>query len=266
MILLDNERGWTEKDLIFMERSVQRKLYEFHDFLQMTGTPTIMARRDGSIVSASKEFSILTGWSKGVLLGREPNLNINSGGASGASTAPGSANRTRNASVERDTGPGQSGNTAMANLPSVLLAEILDQDSVVQFYEDFARLAFGDSRGSVMNTCKLLKYKTKEDMDLVKSDDGRWNSAMTHHVVGKGGIVGEAGMNRLGFKDGRVECSYCWTVKRDVFDIPMLIVMNVSSPSVELYSGTCIDEDSFYRIFDRLDQTYIQSVYTLWHP
>ena len=35
-------------------------------------------------------------------------------------------------------------------------------------------------------------------------------------------------MNRLGFRDGKVECSYCWTVKRDVFDIPMLIVMNVS--------------------------------------
>jgi hypothetical protein len=103
------------------------------------------------------------------------------------------------------------------------LAELLDDDSVIEFYEDFARLAFGDSRGSVMNTCKLLKYKTKEDMEIVKSDDRGWN---TH--VGKGGIANEAGMNRLGFKDGRVECSYCWTVKRDVFDIPMLIVMNVS--------------------------------------
>ncbi|KAB8223734.1 hypothetical protein BDV33DRAFT_167023 [Aspergillus novoparasiticus] len=25
-----------------------------------------------------------------------------------------------------------------------------------------------------------------------------------------------------------IGCAYCWTVKRDVFDIPMLIVMNVS--------------------------------------
>jgi hypothetical protein len=44
----------------------------------------------------------------------------------------------------------------------------------------------------------------------------------------KGGIAGQEGMNQLGFRDGKVECSYCWTVKRDVFDIPMLIVMNVS--------------------------------------
>jgi hypothetical protein len=104
------------------------------------------------------------------------------------------------------------------------LAELLDDDSVVEFYEDFARLAFGDSRGSVMTRCKLLKYKTKEDMEVAQSDDnGKWNNHLR-----KGGIAGEAGMNQLGFKDGKVECAYCWTVKRDVFDIPMLIVMNVS--------------------------------------
>jgi hypothetical protein len=43
------------------------------------------------------------------------------------------------------------------------------------------------------------------------------------------GISGEKGMQNLGFKDGKVDCTYCWTVKRDVFDIPMLIVMNVST-------------------------------------
>lgn len=91
----------------------------------------------------------------------------------------------------------------------------------MEFYEDFARLAFGDSRGSVMTRCKLLKYKTKDDMEAAQSDDGKWNNHLR-----KGGIAGEAGMNQLGFKDGKVECAYCWTVKRDVFDIPMLIVMN----------------------------------------
>ena len=110
-----------------------------------------------------------------------------------------------------------------------------------------------------MTTCKLLKYKTKADMDMLatggsgggehgnssdmKLEDGvsagsnppptsqrqrRWS---------KGGIAGEAGMNQLGFKDGKVECSYCWTVKRDVFDIPMLIVMNVSVYAPDLFCG-----------------------------
>lgn len=37
-------------------------------------------------------------------------------------------------------------------------------------------------------------------------------------------------MNALGDKDGKVDCQMCWHVRRDVFDIPMLIVMNVSIP------------------------------------
>ncbi|KKA22373.1 Transcription activator of gluconeogenesis acuK [Rasamsonia emersonii CBS 393.64] len=184
-----------------------RTLWEYEDFINACGTPTIVCRRTGEVAAVGKEFSILTGWKKEVLLGKAPNLNVNTGGDSSGTSSRGSF-------TPRDNAP--SGTTQ-----PVFLAELLDDDSVIEFYEDFARLAFGDSRGSVMNTCKLLKYKTKEDMELVKSDDGRWN---TH--VGKGGIAGEAGMNRLGFKDGKVECSYCWTVKRDVFDIPMLIVMN----------------------------------------
>ncbi|KAL9100609.1 MAG: hypothetical protein Q9187_009345, partial [Circinaria calcarea] len=105
---------------------------------------------------------------------------------------------------------------------------------VIEFYEDFARLAFGDPRGSVTTKCKLLKYKTKADVDLSPGetkirDDGnglqvkRKRSTQLH---GKGEIRGEAGIDGLGDQDGKVECSYCWTVKRDVFDIPMLIVMN----------------------------------------
>ena len=45
---------------------------------------------------------------------------------------------------------------------------------------------------------------------------------------GRRSTDGEAKITDLGEKDGKVECSYCWTVKRDVFDIPMMIVMNVS--------------------------------------
>ncbi|KAH8704754.1 hypothetical protein BGW36DRAFT_285368 [Talaromyces proteolyticus] len=197
-------------DLIFMEKCFQRTLWEYEDFINACGTPTIVCRRTGEVAAVGKEFSILTGWKKEVLLGKEANLNVNTGSSGSQSETP-----SRGSYTPRF--PGQD-----AAPSPVFLAELLDDDSVIAFYEDFARLAFGDSRGSVMNTCKLLKYKTKEDTELLKLDDGRWN---TH--VAKGGIVGEAGMNRLGFKDGRVECSYCWTVKRDVFDIPMLIVMNV---------------------------------------
>ncbi|KAL3497011.1 transcription activator of gluconeogenesis acuK [Aspergillus germanicus] len=174
-------------DLIFMERCFQRTLWEYQDFINACGTPTIVCRRTGEVAAVGKEFS------------KEPNLNVNTGGSSAAN----SRNYTPRGSAESSTGRPH----------PVFLAELLDDDSVVEFYEDFARLAFGDSRGS-----------TKEDMDAAQSDDAnsRWNNHLR-----KGGIANEAGMNQLGFKDGKVECAYCWTVKRDVFDIPMLIVMNV---------------------------------------
>ncbi|KAI9926657.1 hypothetical protein AWENTII_011272 [Aspergillus wentii] len=202
-------------DLIFMEKCFQRTLWEYEDFINACGTPTIVCRRTGEIAAVGKEFSILTGWKKDVLLGKEPNLNVNTGGSS----VPQSGTTSRGSFTPRSA--------TLENMPSgrpqpVFLAELLDDDSVVDFYEDFARLAFGDSRGSVMTTSKLLKYKTKEDMELATTDENqRWNNHLR-----KGGIAGEAGMNQLGFKDGKVECAYCWTVKRDVFDIPMLIVMN----------------------------------------
>ncbi|OGE52071.1 hypothetical protein PENARI_c011G06641 [Penicillium arizonense] len=200
-------------DLIFMEKCFQRTLWEYEDFINACGTPTIVCRRTGEIAAVGKEFSILTGWKKDVLLGKEANLNVNTGGGvpQSGTTSRGSFT-PRSSTLENQGGRPQ----------PVFLAELLDDDSVVEFYEDFARLAFGDSRGSVMTKCKLLKYKTKEDMEVAQSDDhGKWNSHLR-----KGGIAGEAGMNQLGLKDGKVECAYCWTVKRDVFDIPMLIVMN----------------------------------------
>lgn len=240
-------------DLIFMERCFQRTLFEYEDFINACGTPTIVCRRTGEVAAVGKEFSILTGWKKDVLLGKEPNLNVNTGGSS-SNPPSGPSSRGSSYPPRETVGPSR---------PSqpVFLAELLDDDSVVEFYDDFARLAFGDSRGSVMTTCKLLKYKTKEDMEQAQSDDNqRWNNHLR-----KGGIAGEAGMNQLGFKDGKVECAYCWTVKRDVFDIPMLIVMNVGPPfssSLPLPSPLaclmlCTDCDSSYRAFKSCDSIYL---------
>lgn len=227
-------------DLIFMEKCFQRTLWEYEDFINACGTPTIVCRRTGEIAAVGKEFSILTGWKKDVLLGKEANLNVNTGG----SGVPQSGTTSRGSFTPR----GSTLESSTGNRPQpVFLAELLDDDSVVEFYEDFARLAFGDSRGSVMTRCKLLKYKTKDDTDGAAGDNGKWNNHLR-----KGGIAGEAGMNQLGFKNGKVECAYCWTVKRDVFDIPMLIVMNVSTESsfsclscTNLVSSSCHVFDGF---------------------
>ena len=178
-----------DDDRVFMEKCLQRTLLEYDDFLSAIGTPTIICRRTGEVVAVGEGFSVLTGWRKAVLLGREPNLNVNNGGD--GSGPPGSGTAT-----SRGT------NT----LRAVSIVDLLDDESACEFFDDYSHLAFGDSRGSVITPCKLLKYKTAKDADF---DDGN------------------ASVVQIGDDDGRIECMLCWSVKRDVFDIPMLFVMNV---------------------------------------
>ena len=220
------------EDLIFMEKCFQRTLWEYEDFINACGTPTIVCRRTGEVAAVGKEFSILTGWKKEVLLGKEPNLNVNTGGSSGQASA-GASSRGGLSTPRLPEGMRIDTPDEFRPQP-VFLAELLDDDSVIDFYEDFAKLAFGDSRGSVTTQCRLLKYKTASDVaaegdqSLDQEVGSRLNHKRRVNQNGKDGIGSEAGMYQLGDKDGKVECSYCWTVKRDMFDIPMLIVMNVS--------------------------------------
>ena len=238
-------------DLIFMEKCFQRTLFEYETFIEGVGTPTIVARRTGEIAAVGKEFQILTGWKKDVLLGRSPNLNVNRGGETGNNSAgPGSGSNTTGRATGVNTPVrerfGMNDESGEKKVQPVFLAELLDDDSVAAFYEDFARLAFGDSRGSVMGKGKLLKYRTKDDQiaqnlryAAQKQDEQSGGSTLARQnseigdnpqqkELKKEGISGQKGMQKLGSRDGKVECTYCWTVKRDVFDIPMLIVMNVS--------------------------------------
>lgn len=225
-----------DDDLIFMEKCFQRTLLEYESFLNSYGTPTVICRRTGEIAAVSKEFCLVTGWRKDVLLGKEPNLNVNTGMSPTPGTQTGTSSRgaatPRISSLEVDSGRPQ----------PVFLAELMDEDSVVQFYEDFAELAFGASKTSIISApCSLLKYRTKEDPGWGPNDhladDGKRMKA-SDEVKTENVIRGEAGMNALGERDGRVSCQMCWTVKRDVFDIPMLIVMNVSicMPRISLSS------------------------------
>ena len=224
-----------------MEKCFQRTLFEYEDFMLNCCTPTLVCRRTGEVAAVNKEFTLLTGWKKDVLLGKEPNLNINTG---------------RSLSDGGGSGPASVGNTGRAGLATprmrplnltdtqgkegrsqpIFLAELLDDDSVIEFYEDFARLAFGDSRGSVTTRCRLLKYQSKEEVEKSPEQKDLALKTRKSEPGGIGGmgnrvreIDGEHGIGRLE-KDGKMDCIYCWTVKRDVFDIPMLIVMNVCSP------------------------------------
>ena len=231
---ISSTKDLNREDLIFMEKCFQRTLWEYEDFINACGTPTIVCRRTGEVAAVGKEFSILTGWKKDILLGKEPNLNANTGGTSGN---PGTGASSRGGFNTPRIPEGGKSEFANGSRPQpVYLAELLDDESAVEFYEDFARLAFGDSRGSVTTQCKLLKYRNKNQPAIPTAEvEGHFEtevgSRLKHkrqgHKSSKASVGGESGMFQLGEKDGKVACSYCWTVKRDVFDIPMLIVMNV---------------------------------------
>ncbi|KAI0015320.1 transcription factor [Xylariomycetidae sp. FL0641] len=218
-------RHLNRQDLIFMEKCLQRTLFEYEDYMGHCSAPTIVCRRTGEVAAVNKEFIALTGWTKNVLLGKEPNMNINTGRTSAESDTPSSTSRTdfatpRLKSVQPDVGKTQDG-----TMQPVFIAEFMDDDTVIQFYEDFASLAFGDSRGHVRRKCRLLKYRTKE-MSEVSTEGSpqrdKRSSILSNRVTR---IDGEHGISRLE-KDGKIDCTYCWTIKRDVFDIPMLIVLN----------------------------------------
>ncbi|KAI0449897.1 hypothetical protein F5B21DRAFT_28364 [Xylaria acuta] len=217
-------RNLNTQDLIFMEKCLQRTLFEYEDFMGHCSAPTIVCRRTGEVAAVNKEFIALTGWTKNILLGKEPNLNVNlglSGSESGSLPSKSELTTPRLKTIQPDTIK-----TSEGAAQSVFIAEFMDDDSVIQFYEDFAQLAFGNSRGRVTRKCRLLKYRTKEMSEALANDGSPQkhvrNSILSNRVTK---IDGEHGISRLG-KDGKIDCTYCWTIKRDMFDIPMLIVMN----------------------------------------
>ncbi len=209
-----------DDDRVFMEKCLQRTLLEYEDNLSLTGTPTILCRRTGEVVAVGEGFSILTGWTKSVLLGKEPNLNANTGGApsgapgTGASTSRGT-NTPRNPDTSTDT------NDSQQRPKPVSIVDLLDDESACDFFDDYAHLAFGDSRGSVTTPCRILKYRTAKDVSAFDNEIG--SRLKRHHDGSRPGSKGVIPRE----DEDKVECMLCWSVKRDVFDIPMLFVMNV---------------------------------------
>lgn len=228
-------------DLVFMEKTFQRALFEYEEFMHQCSTPAIACRRTGEVAGVNKEFTALTGWTKDVLLGLEPNLNVNTGISSNASNSGSTGRagqttpriRTQNEAAEsKQPGGGGSGSGDEKPQP-VFLAELMDDDSVVTFYQDYAQLAFNNSRGRVTRKCRLLKYRTQESMEgsFAGSVAGDSPQKVTKQSILSSRVAridGEHGISKLE-KDGKLECSYTWVIKRDTFDIPMLIVVNVSS-------------------------------------
>ncbi|KAK4077094.1 uncharacterized protein Triagg1_4061 [Trichoderma aggressivum f. europaeum] len=220
----------TREDLIFMEKCFQRTLVEFDDFLQHCCAPTIVCRRSGEVAAVNKEFAALTGWPKDVLLGKAPNRNIytrssDEGTDDGDSlTSSGQVTPAKNQPMQTNNNNNNNSNNNGRPQP-VFLGELLDDDSLVEFYRDFAQLAFEDSRGKVQRSGRLMKYRTQEMLDA-KEMLGPQRHPRTGILSSRVTMIdSEHGISRIE-KDGKVDCTYCWTIKRDVFDIPMMIIIN----------------------------------------
>ena len=205
------------QEMILMEKYLQGILLEYEELLLNCCTPTLVCRRTGEVVAVNKEFTILTGWTRDVLLGKKANLNANI-------VTPESLENTHGGFAMPKTRPlDLSDQQGKEDRPQpVFLAELLDNDSAITFYEDFSRLAFRDSRGSVKLRGKLLKYQREEGMDM------------------------------------EIDCNFCWTTKKDVFDIPILIIMNVSLPCPHLLLNEmlicqCIVLTLHLKLRERLD-------------
>ncbi|KAM7207433.1 hypothetical protein V8F20_002119 [Naviculisporaceae sp. PSN 640] len=251
-------RTLNTQDFIFMEKSFQRALFEYEEFMHQCSSPALACRRTGEVAGVNKEFTALTGWTKEVLLGKEPNLNVNTGSSnsssasnSGRTRAAGGSNtttpqlRSQNATAgETSNGAGNNSTTNNSGAASegqpVFLAELLDDDSIIRFYDDYAELAFNNSRGKVVRKARLLKYRTQQDSNEFGGETGGEDNnssppqpqpqaqkdprqSILSNRVAK--IDGEHGISKLE-RDGKLECSYTWTIKRDTFDIPMIIIIN----------------------------------------
>ncbi|AEO58848.1 hypothetical protein MYCTH_2306512 [Thermothelomyces thermophilus ATCC 42464] len=225
--LMASTRNLTRQDLVFMEKYFQRSLFEYEEFMHQCSSPTLACRRTGEVAGVNKEFTALTGWTKDVLLGKEPNRNVNLGGSAAASSN--AKGRVGLATPRLKSLNTESLGSADGPQP-VFLAELMDHDSVVEFYEDYSQLAFNDSRGHKTRKCRLLKYRPPEKEDGATEGNADEptpqkdpRSSILSNRVAK--IDGEHGISRLE-RDGKLECSYTWTIKRDMFDMPMLFVIN----------------------------------------
>jgi hypothetical protein len=221
-VLLHVREELNTDDLIHQEMGLQRSLLTLQEHFAEVGTPFLICRRSGEIVGINKEFTILTGWKREVLLGQEPNLNVNLGTSRDANDSEFSTNTTTPNLTAQDS--------AETGTPSVNVVELMDPKSALEFLQNFSELAYQDPRGYASQRVNMLRYQTRSDIERIQEMKDAKEPLIK--MEGGAGAVhqGESAMQRLGAKNGMVDCMIWWHIKRDIFDLPMLVSMSVSLP------------------------------------
>ncbi|KAH7119773.1 transcription activator of gluconeogenesis [Dendryphion nanum] len=225
--LLHAAERLTTNDAILQERNLQRSLVDLEEKFSEVGVPYILCRRTGEVVAMNKEFTILTGWDRGVLLGKEPNLNVNFG------LLPPTGIPESDPSTRTNTTPLMAGQEPKKTPFPVNMIELLDERSAVEWAGDLSELIYLNNHAQ-RRRVNMLRYRTKED--VAKAEEMKAN-ALAHggHVKHEplikleGGPVhcAETSMMQLGARDGLVDCMLSLHVKRDTLDEPLLLCMHL---------------------------------------
>ncbi|KAH7397429.1 transcription activator of gluconeogenesis [Pyrenochaeta sp. MPI-SDFR-AT-0127] len=221
-VLLQVREELNTDDLIHQEMGLQRNLMTLQEHFAEVGTPFLICRRSGEVIGINKEFTILTGWKREVLLGNEPNANVNLG-----------ANRDANESEisTQNTTPNLSAQESDTGTLNVNIIELMDAKSALEFLQHFSELCYQDPRGYASQRVNMLRYQTKADLDRIQEMKANAAADVKPDPLVKmeGGSVhqGESAMQRLGAKNGMVDCMIWWHIKRDIFDMPVLVCMSV---------------------------------------
>jgi hypothetical protein len=222
-VLLSVREEMNTDDLIHQEMGLQRNLMTLQEHFAEVGTPFLICRRSGEIVGCNKEFTILTGWRREVLLGQEPNLNVNLGNSREADESE--------MSTQTNTTPNLTGQEAETGTPAVNAIQLMDAKSALEYLQNFSELCWQDPHGHAKQRANMLRYQTKTDFDRIQETKANADHKSDTFVKMEGGAVhqGESAMQRLGAKNGMVDCMIWWHIKRDIFEMPVLVCMSVSS-------------------------------------
>ncbi|KAL1645597.1 Transcriptional regulator of nonfermentable carbon utilization [Didymella pomorum] len=219
-VLVDVHSKLEKEDLIHQEKGLQRHLLTLQEHFAEVGTPFIICRRSGEIVGMNKEFTILTGWKREVLLGQEPNMTVNQHGNRDPNESElSTSNTTPTIQPQREEDDG---------MQPVNIIQLMEPKSALQYLQRFSELAYQDPRGFAHQRVNMLRYQTKADVERIAEREGRSNKHEDSHIKTEGGVhQGESAMQRLGAKNGMVDCMIWWHIKRDIFDMPVLVCMSV---------------------------------------
>jgi hypothetical protein len=237
-ILLSVREEMNTDDLIHQEMGLQRNLMTLQEHFTEVGTPFLICRRSGEVVGCNKEFTILTGWRREVLLGQEPNLNVNLGNSREANESE--------LSTQTNTTPNLTGQEADSGTPAVNAIQLMDAKSALEYLQNFSELCYQDPHGHAKQRANMLRYQTKADFDRIQEMKSNADHKDTLVKV-EGGAVhqGESAMQRLGAKNGMVDCMIWWHIKRDIFEMPVLVCMSVSSRALRASPCDIVGTNAF---------------------